>query len=422
MAERIFEARRKAQGLPAGMTLKECLSDDGIEYLQDRLVAGDESRFESRSDVTVDSIVRNVMTFARYCAKRKRQWIDRIPEVDRLVGTGSMKGRPITTDEFDAMIAAVPAVVGKGSAASWVFTLRLLWESAFRIGDAMDFAWDDVRHICPVWPHRKDLHPTLKIPQTQKNGKEQEIPMLPGLADLLNTIPVEQRVGWVINPLPAEYLMKSQTVEWFRPSAEDLVALADDHGDSAISRACGVSSTAVRKWLAVKQIKRSRKPKYGNAAITEERLSEIKARAAHRHLHRVRRSGGRLTVERVSRIICKIGEEAKIVVRQEDKEKGIRIKYASAHDLRRGCAVRLINAGVSAETLQVVMRHEDFSTTQKFYGATKQAQAAAAEIYAKIGGGCKKDELVGQLVGRSDDPIELTEAQKKKLKALLESL
>jgi len=47
----------------------------------------------------------------------------------------------------------------------------------------------------------------------------------------------------------------------------------------------------------------------------------------------------------------RVGEEAGIIVQQEDPENGRRQKYASAHDLRRGCAQRLINVGVSAETL-----------------------------------------------------------------------
>ena len=42
----------------------------------------------------------------------------------------------------------------------------------------------------------------------------------------------------------------------------------------------------------------------------------------------------------MSRVIAQIGEAAKVVVRQPDKEAGRRIKYASAHDLRRSCAER----------------------------------------------------------------------------------
>jgi integrase len=417
LAEQAFEARRKAQGLPPGVSLRECLTDEAIEYLQDRLLA--EGRYKRRSPVTVDSIVRCVMTFARYCCKRKRQWIERLPEVERLEGAGKMKGRPITGEEFDRLLKAVPKIVGKGSAPSWVFTLRVLWESAFRIGDAMDFSWDDPRHIHPVWPSRKGMHPTLRIPATQKNGKEQEIPMLPGLVAVLESVPKGERVGWVINPLPAEFLMGSQKVEWFRPTAADLSTLAQDYGQSAIARACGVSEAAVRKWLTSAGVKRQR-PKNGNADVPEHVAELLKAKAAHRHTRSVRRKGGRLTVERVGRIISQIGEEAKIVVRHADKETGVRIKYASAHDLRRGCAVRLINAGVSAEALQVVMRHADFSTTQKFYGATKQAQAAAAEIHTKLSPERKKDELVGGLVGGTSTSLDLTPQQLRKLKALLE--
>lgn len=36
-----------------------------------------------------------------------------------------------------------------------------------------------------------------------------------------------------------------------------------------------------------------------------------------------------------------------------------------------------INAGVSAETLMVIMRHKDFAKTRKFLGACRGAQSAA---------------------------------------------
>ena len=144
----------------------------------------------------------------------------------------------------------------------------------------------------------------------------------------------------------------------------------------------------------------------------------LKGRAARRLTHQVRRGRERLTAERVSRIICKIGKEANVVVRKPDEPTGKRIKYASAHDLRRGCAARLINLGVSAESLQVIMRHEDFATTQKYYSGTKAAQAAAAEVHEKLAAGCRKSELVGGL----QPSLSLTPEQQKKLKALLESL
>src|SRR3954467_10643814 len=94
-----------------------------------------------------------------------------------------------------------------------------------------------------------------------------------------------------------------------------------------------------------------------------------------------------------------VGKHAGIVVRRVKKGDETITKYASAHDLRRGCAQRLINAGVSAETLKVIMRHRDFSTTERYYGATRRAQFAAAEVTEKLAAGCSKSELVGGLVG-----------------------
>ena len=109
-------------------------------------------------------------------------------------------------------------------------------------------------------------------------------------------------------------------------------------------------------------------------------LDEIPRLPAATHQRKVER----LTKERVSRIISLIGEKANVIVRQEDERNGTRKKFASSHDLRRGCALRLIDAGVSAETLMVVMRHADFATTQKFYGAMRSAQSAAAEVRQKM--------------------------------------
>ena len=78
-----------------------------------------------------------------------------------------------------------------------------------------------------------------------------------------------------------------------------------------------------------------------------------------------------MTKERVGRVIGLIGQKANVVVQEKDDELRKRLKYASAHDIRRGCAQRLINQGVSAETLKLILRHSDFATTEKFYGAVK---------------------------------------------------
>lgn len=332
LAERILTSHFTDQGQTGPLFVRECFTLDLLEYVQERLLAGDEGRYDSRSPNTVNSTMGAIMAFVRFC--HRHEWIERVPPLEKLDADEVMKGRPVTEAEFERMLAATPKVVGQDLADSWTLVLRVLWESGFRIGDAMDFSWDDNRHICPVWPLRENEHPTIEIPSTQKNGAQQTIPMLPGLERLLRAVPEQDRQGWVLNPL----------------------ALGGG---------------------------------------TESRLSK----------------------DRVSRVIAAIGREAGVVVRQADARRGHRIKYASAHDLRRGCAVRLFNAGVSAEALMVVMRHADFATTQKFYGAMRSAQSAAAEVQQKLA--AESPALVGGFLGGRETPPRLTSTEAAKLKQLL---
>ena len=416
IAERIFEGWREDRGLPTGVPVRECFTLEGVEYLQDQLLDGDESRYDARSPHTVNSMVGAVMAFARFC--HDHDWIGRVPPVRKLDADDVMKGRPITGEEFERMLTEVPKVVGEGPAESWEFALHVLWESAFRVSDLMDFSWDDELRIHPVWPRRGGHLPTLIIPATQKNRKVEEIPMLPGLRTMLEIIPDEQRTGWIVDPLPIEFQMRSQG-SWFKPASDDLASLITAYGNCSIAKACGVSEQTVRKWLRKARLRRSGKVTRYGVEIPAAEVEALRAREVRR-VHQVP-CDGRLTKERVSRVIVKVGKQAGVVVRQEDKNTGRRKKYASAHDLRRSCAARLINAGISAETLKVVLRHRDFATTEKFYGATRKAQSAATEVYNKLvcdGSG----ELVGGLLGGNFGGLKLTAEQIAKLKALLEAI
>ncbi len=159
-----------------------------------------------------------------------------------------MKGRPISGEELDRMIEATPAVVGTQAASSWALTLRVLWESGFRIQDVMRFSWDDAEQIHPIWPRLRSQHPTIIVPSSQKNRKNEEIPMLPALAELLQSAPKKQRTGWIVDPQPIEFKMKGQG-PWFMPSPNDLASLQSIYSNCSIAKACGVSEQTVRKWL-----------------------------------------------------------------------------------------------------------------------------------------------------------------------------
>lgn len=113
-----------------------------------------------------------------------------------------------------------------------------------------------------------------------------------------------------------------------------------------------------------------------------------------------------------------IGEKANVFVQKEEPK---RLMSASTHDLRRGCALRLINAGVSAETLKIVMRHKNFATTEKHYGAFRSAPSAAKEVADKFSD-TENSPLVGGLMGGIEKAPQLSAEELLKLKSLLYSL
>ena len=418
IAERILEAQSRDANRPEGLLMSDVATLDRLEYLQERLLDGDECRYDTRSPNTVNSLMGAVMAFIRFC--KGRGWVADLPPVQKLESEEVMKGRPITEVEFHNMLDAVPEVVGQESAESWLLALNILWESGFRVGDLMDFSWDNPRHIHPIWPTQADRLPTMAIPSSQKNGRVQEIPMLPGLEELLRKIPEQQRKGWVVNPAAIEFDFHGG-FDSFRPCASDLRKLAPRCSNSEIARACGVTEAAVRKWMDQFSISGNR-PNQNGRPLSESQIERLRSNADRKPTDKLRHETVRMTKDRVSRIIGLIGKKADVVVQVEDARTQHRVKYASAHDIRRGLAQRLINAGVSAETLKVVMRHKDFTTTEKHYGAMRSAQSAGAEIIARLRPAADNSAFVGGLVGGIKKAPQLSAEELLVLKSLLARL
>lgn len=335
LAERILAA---TAGRPADEPLyvRESFTVERLDYLQRRLLNGDEGRYDYRSPNTVNSTMGALMAFVRFC--HRYGWIDRVPQVEKLETDEVMKGRPITPAEFERMLAVMPNVVGTEAAASWQFLLRVLWETGFRLADVLDFSWDDDRHIHPVWATEDGKLPTLVIPSTQKNGTHQEIPMLPGLEALLRNVPERDQSGWVVNP-----------------------------------RSFG--------------------------RIKCERMGK----------------------DRVSRVISDIGEQAGVVVRKADERRKQRVKYASAHDVHRGFAQRLVDAGLSLELVTLLMRHADFTTTRKHYAGARAVQSAALDLRQQWSA-ATTPAFAGGLKGGTGTTPQLSETETAKLKAFVASL
>jgi integrase len=85
----------------------------------------------------------------------------------------------------------------------------------------------------------------------------------------------------------------------------------------------------------------------------------------HTKLKRPVRGSERPTAEWVGEVISRIGETAGVIVRPAAGDG--KPKFASAHDLRRSCAERLISAGVPEREVSRVVRHASVETTRRHY-------------------------------------------------------
>jgi integrase len=109
-----------------------------------------------------------------------------------------MKGRPITAEEFERMLVAVPTVVGTDAATYWRHYLRGLWASGLRLGESLDLWWDRPEKIFPVFP--KDGRPMLQVPgELEKGHADRLLPIAPEFALFLLETPEEARTGPVFH-------------------------------------------------------------------------------------------------------------------------------------------------------------------------------------------------------------------------------
>ncbi|MBT6494940.1 MAG: site-specific integrase [Planctomycetaceae bacterium] len=92
-----------------------------------------------------------------------------------------------------------------------------------------------------------------------------------------------------------------------------------------------------------------------------------------------KKQSGRLKVEWASAAISAMGEQAIVKVAENDKGK---VKFASAHDLRRAFGFRWSNR-VMPPILQQMMRHASIQTTMEFY-VGRDADAAADAIWDSV--------------------------------------
>ncbi|PHS04015.1 MAG: hypothetical protein COA78_17115 [Blastopirellula sp.] len=113
----------------------------------------------------------------------------------RVKGAKSMKGRPIFLEEFERIIAKIPSEVGLEAAPSWEFYLWGLWYSGLRFTESLNLNWDGNQGIIVDFSGK---YPMMVIPaDSQKSHKDELLVITPDFAELLQSVPVEERTGKV---------------------------------------------------------------------------------------------------------------------------------------------------------------------------------------------------------------------------------
>lgn len=252
-----------------------------------------------------------------------------VPKIIMPKRTAGMKGRPITTEEFERMIDTVPKVVGRSLrrnrtrlicklakvpgpevaimqdelrhsdrtfrnlVESWRRLLWGLWWSGLRLGEAVRLHWTDDRELTVDFSGK---YPMFRIrAEAEKGHKDRLLPMAPEFAEFLEAVPNERREGFVFDQLS------------------------------------------------------------------------------------VRDCGQRLTQQPIGSMLCEIGKVANIKVAENKKG---RVKFASAHDCRRAFGFRW-SQRVMPPILQQMMRHESIQTTMTYY-VGKNAATTAEVIWSSL--------------------------------------
>lgn len=105
-----------------------------------------------------------------------------------------MRGRPITTEEFERMLDACDRVRPR-DASEWRELLTGLWLSGLRLGEALQLSWEP---SAPLSVDCDGKFPTLRIlAEAEKGFRDRILPITPDFAEVLLTTPRDVREGAV---------------------------------------------------------------------------------------------------------------------------------------------------------------------------------------------------------------------------------
>jgi integrase len=162
-----------------------------------RLTAAALSRFtvtlraEGMKETTLGVVLRQLRAALGWGVKVGL--LSAVPKME-IPAPGSARSRAVTGEEFDRMIAVVPLVRPKDSAA-WVRYLRGLYLGGLRLEEGAILSWDD---DSPFVVDLTGRHPAFRIDAAaQKARRDERLPMTEDFYAILMETPPEERHGRV---------------------------------------------------------------------------------------------------------------------------------------------------------------------------------------------------------------------------------
>jgi len=173
------------------------LTSDAMSRFQAKL------RAEGMRDVTIAKNLRHIRAALSWgVSMGMLAAVPKMHAPERQRGAKLMKGRPITAEEFDRLLLAVPKV-RPHDAPDWIRLLRGLWLSGLRLGEAVALSWDE---SAPFYADLTGRRPCFRIlAEAQKSGRDEVLPMTPDFAQFLAATPKDERVGRVFKLLDQRF-------------------------------------------------------------------------------------------------------------------------------------------------------------------------------------------------------------------------
>jgi integrase len=166
------------------------MTTNGVAKFQSQL------RREGMKETSIATHLRQLRAALNWAVRRG--FLQSIPQFEmpqRAKGiTQAMRGRPITGEELDRMIAKVPEK-RKRDPEKWKQLLRGLNLSGLRLGEALALSWDNGDSISV---DTSGKYPALRVTaEGQKSHRDELLPIAPEFADFLLTVPKADRKGLV---------------------------------------------------------------------------------------------------------------------------------------------------------------------------------------------------------------------------------